>query len=80
MVPRGARAFPLPPGGDLWYGRRQGVSLMTSGSAWLDEALANPVVQLLAFVLTFVLRVEIDRWQRKRDTKRQKKKKGAQPA
>lgn len=57
-----------------------GVSTMTSGSAWLDEALGNPVVQLLAFVLTFVLRVEIDRWMRKRDTKRQKKKKGGQPA
>lgn len=45
--------------------------------SWLTELLDNPLVQLLAFVLTFVLRIEIDRYLRKRDTKRRKKAKKA---
>lgn len=53
---------------------------MPSSQNWLNELLDNPAVQLLAFVVTFVLRIELDRWLRKQDTKRRKKKKGSAPA
>lgn len=42
--------------------------------SWVADLLDNPILQLLAFVCVFVVRVELDRWLRKQDTKRQKKK------
>lgn len=47
--------------------------MSTSLPPWVSELLDNPILQLLAFVCVFVLRVELDRWLRKQDTKAQKK-------
>lgn len=62
------------------YPRGQEVITVPTSQNWLDTLLDNPIAQLLAFTLTFILRIEIDRWLRKRDTKRQKKRKGHSPA
>lgn len=53
---------------------------MSQTPAWLNELLDNPLVQILAFILAYALRVELDRRLRKQDSRRQKKRKGGASA
>lgn len=52
---------------------------MTSGPAWLDGLAQNPIVQILALIAAYVIRIEVDRRLRRRETKAAKKKKEATP-
>lgn len=43
---------------------------------WLDEWSKSPTGSALIAVLFFLVRIEIDRWARKRERKKESKKKG----
>lgn len=46
---------------------------MDSLNKWLNQLSDNPIVQLLAFMLMFVLRLEADRWHRRRAERKARK-------
>lgn len=46
---------------------------MDSLNKWLASLGDNPIVQLLAFILMFLIRIEADRWQRRRAERKAKK-------
>lgn len=50
--------------------------IMDSLNKWLASLGDNPIVQLLAFILMFLIRIEADRWQRRRAERKAKKHKG----
>lgn len=44
---------------------------------WLNETADNPLVQVFLFLVMFILRIEADRWQRRRAERKAHKRRGA---
>lgn len=55
---------------------------MDAFNRWLNQLADNPIAQVIAFLIMFVLRVEADRWQRRRAERkgRKAKPKGIAPS
>lgn len=50
---------------------------MDAFNRWLAQMADNPIVQVFVFLIMFVLRIEADRWQRRRAERKAKHRKGA---